>query len=265
MSYRKRPYSGDKLNNWTPPPVKRFKRLYSPSPNLNGNPIFDKFESQDIWANLDRIKKTRSSSDKIIKNSILFIDPPQNKFIKDSINFLSKYISPSKLHYSKIKDRYYVTLEKFTPLDCCLVLPILLSSKDKIWIQPYNKDFTQISKDLHLSGSIFVPQNCYWTKDNMVKESLLTSTNFTVNESKISKLSSFREFYLKLHNSTSLTYFLNGILDFISSLNFGKNPSKSIKKQFGIVLNSYYNNLNLHIMETSLIRSALFDIVRVKN
>lgn len=265
MSNRKRPYSSDKSNNWTPHPVKRFKRFYSPTPNINSNIVFDKFESQDIWRNLDRIKKNRSNSDKVIKNSILFIDPPQTQSIKDSINFLFQYISPSKLHYSKTRERYYITLEKFTLLDCCLVISILLSNKDKIWIQPYNKDFTQISKDLHLNGSIFVPQNCYWPKDDMIKESLLTPTNFTVQESKITQLASFRSFHLRLHNGASLTYFINGIVDFISSLKFGKNPPNSIKKQFEIVLNSYHNNVNSHIMETSLIGNSLFDIVRVKN
>lgn len=265
MSNRKRPYSSDKSSNWTPHPVKRFKRFYSPALNINSNTLFDKFESQDIWRNLDRIKKNRSNSDKIIKNSVLFIDPPQTKLTQDSINFLLQYIPPSKLHYSKIKERYYITLEKFSLLDCCFVISILSSNKDKTWIQPYNKDFTQISKDLHLSGSIFVPQNCYWMKDNMVKESLLTPTNFTVQESKITQLASFRKFHLRLHNGASLTYFINGIIDFISSLKFGKNPSNGIKKQFGMVLNSYYTNLNYHIMETSLIGNALVDVVRVKN
>lgn len=264
MSYRKRPYSNSIAStdsSLTPP--KRYRKNY-PS-----NARTDKFESQDLWKNLDRIKQTRTNANKIIKNSIIFITVSNTESISDGIEFLLEYIPPKNLQYMKSNDKGasgYILLKDFSLLDCVLVLSVLFAGRDKKWVQSYNKDFTRISSDLHLSGSIFVGKNCLWSKDNLVKGSLLSSWNFTVVESKVRKLSSFREFTLKSGNGVSLTYFMNGIIDFISSMKFGK-WNNGLAKQFGMVWESYKNNINFHLKEMSLIGSALFDfkLVREKN
>lgn len=261
MSYRKRPYSNASSNNYYTTPVKRFKKYSNKSGNNSEN-----IETQDLRAKLADIERKRSNANELIRNSIMFIEVPNTQLVEDAIEFLSRRVSPNKLQYFKSKDvnsSCFAILKNFTLLDCCLTIPILFAIKDKIWMQPYNKDFTEISIDLHINGTIYVPKNCLWSKDTQVKESLLSSVNFTVGDSKVSKLASFRQFDMKLHNGSSLTYFVNGLVDFLASLKFGK-VSKGIQNQFEMTLNSYNNNLNIHLKETPLIGNALFDLSRVR-
>lgn len=262
MSYRKRPYSNANSNSYYTAPAKRYKKY----PNKSGNNS-ENIETQDLRAKLARIERHRSNANEVIRNSILFIEVPNAQVTEDAIEFLSRHVSPNRLQYFKpneVNSSCFAILKNFTLLDCSLIIPVLFALKDKTWIQPYNKDFTDISIDLHINGTVYVPKNCYWSKDAQIKESLLSTVNFSVLESKVSKLSHFRQFDLKLHNGSSLTYFVNGLVDFLGSLKFGKVP-KGVQHQFEMILNSYNNNLNIHLKETPLIGNALFDLSRIRS
>ncbi|CCK68095.1 Snu56p KNAG_0A04170 [Huiozyma naganishii CBS 8797] len=257
MSYRKRNIPKDVTNNTanSSPLLKRQRK----SNDNNGG-----FESQNIWKNLERIRASMFDADKAIKNSCLFVPILANSRSQACVNLLHDYISSDKLKLVRVGKRTassapaYIALKNFSVLDCCLALTALFAVKDKSWVRQYNEEVLTISETVRIGGSVYFPKNTLWKTHNNV----LSDPNFYISKSTMSSISEFQEYHLQLSTNESMTYFINGIGNFIVSLKFGK-LKKDMDKSFSLALNSYNNSINLSIYETLLGPDALLDMKTV--
>lgn len=248
MSINKRPLSSDG-NNISTTNNKRYKRY-------NNQDVY-KFESQDIGENIERLRIKRANSELTIKNSILFMTFPQNNSLQKCIEFSHKYISTTKLITNNLNfaNLTCIILKDFNLLDVTMFLTIFCSLNDKYWLQA-DKNFTlKISKDIRLNGNIFFPKNCL--KPNRSKRSN-NFYNMNIQESYIDKLVKFKEFNISLSYNKSLSYFVMGIADFISSFKFSKYSNDTIR-QFQIETKGYYKNLSLNLLNLPIPPTSLMD------
>lgn len=219
-----------------------------------------RFESQDIVENIERLRIKRKDSELTIKHGLLLMTFPNSSLLQDCIAICRKYISSTKLLTDNLQyhNLICIILKDFNLLDVTMFLAVLCSLNDKYWYQNDDTFSMKISKNTKLNGSFFITKNCFRPKQNKIP---YNSHNFSIEESSINKLAKFKEININSRCDRSLTFFITGIADFLSSIKFGKH-SNDIVKQFRIELNGYYKSLassllSLPIPPTSLIDCSL--------
>ncbi|CCF58431.1 hypothetical protein KAFR_0E02790 [Kazachstania africana CBS 2517] len=224
----------------------------------------DFFESQDIWKNLNKIRKYNKKADSPLKNSRIFIRVAPNMDInnlKGCIEALTEYVDPQKLFLQRSKSPHlpsHIVLQNFSVLDGCLVLSVLLSLKDKGWGSKVNKDYYKIPRESIIGGSIYLPKNCI-LRDSSFQKRFNRHPGFQMSESKYNVISTFKEVRISLQKNSSLSHFIFGVASFLSTLAFGKG-NKNMNRQFEIASNGFGKRQNAFLNEIPFVNEVLFDI-----
>lgn len=244
MSTKKRPYSIDGPAQFG---GKRYKRY-------NNQELF---ESQDIWKNLDRVRKSNPNAIKPIKNSRMFVlfEEKETSKIESLMEVLHKYVDEEKVSYVSKGSVNFISLKNFSILDCCLIFSIIFTYQHKKWSQSYTTDFFKIQKDLHISGNFFLPNNCIIERNHDIYD----DWPLKITESKVGKVSTFQQYRIELLKNESLTHLFKDTANFLLRIKFPK-CQKQIEKHFMIALKAHYNNVSTSIMELPFIGKTLLDL-----
>lgn len=219
------------------------------------------FGSHDLWKNLDRVRTSNELSDVARKHSHLFVPIYTQTSVRNAkfcVLVLQEYIESSKiqLHICQGTNEAiaFISLRNFSLLDCCLVLSVLYSLRNKNWHVDNKDDLLSIPRNAIISGTFYLSNNC--TVSRMEQ---LTSSKFSINESDHTGLSYFKEYHVVLPHNSSLSNLTSGISSFFAHLKFGK-CKRTIDKDFKRIFCRSLNYMKLSIHERYLPNELLFDM-----
>lgn len=226
----------------------------------------DGFESQDIWKNLERIRKTNLRTIIEIPNSfiyITFLSSIPIKDIENCIKALHEFIEIDKLHLLKLKrnsSNIFIVLKNFSILDCCLTLAVLFAFKSRYFTTSSNRDYFTIPNGTNMNGTFYLPKSSINLSEKNQNIENRTS-NLNINEimsSRYETLLNFTEYFVSNLGDVNLTSFMGKIAMFISNIKFGKKKNTTI--EFTDSLFSFVTKFNIGINELALKQEQLFDI-----
>lgn len=231
----------------------------------------DFFESQDIWKNLDRIRYSYKHSDKIIKHSYLLLPFEKIidfKTIQTCISKLHDYVDEDTLKLQHVLTVDNTTsgciiLKNFTVLDCCLTLIVIVNLLSQRFTKSLNKDYFTIPNDAILKCKFYVVANCRFPKNQFPQNNRKIHSDFRLLTSDFNNLNKFKEVHISTTTHTSLTYYMDGLAEFISELIFGKYPN-NISRFLSILLWGYNKQLRFSLSEVYYSENELLDNAELK-
>ncbi|CCH62336.1 hypothetical protein TBLA_0H00430 [Henningerozyma blattae CBS 6284] len=276
---------------------------------LNTNEFYE-----DLTFNrcFEKIKKYLAGNDHIIKGSVIFIpiefnrkkiydikfnnkefddeetddelDTNNFKNIRNCINQLYRFIPKDKLtlHFP-INNKFgpiYLQLKNFNYSECCMVITIILSFKNKKWVAPnrisdlsiinsYDEKTNYLNlnsilmENISLAGSIYLPKNIILEDMTNVKDKDIEKDWIKfIKPCKFENLMSFKEFYVKFSINKNYFYFMINLVNFFKRIKFG-HIKKYINQTFKNEIYSYAGILKLNVYEVPYIGQDLFDMNRL--
>lgn len=219
----------------------------------------DQFRSQDIWKNLDRVRKLNDKADATLKSSYLFMPVVTEGAISECVpcvQALHEYIDSEKLQLHKIKRDYgFIVLSNFSLLDCCLVLTVILALKNKRWIAANSGEYFNIPSNVALSGTFYLPGGSICSRVDgsqyMVK----------IKTSELELVAGFEEFLVDVPSGVNLTPFMDGLSMLFAQTKFGN--SRRAVSRFRKRFKDVQESLGLSLHNSPFTKKLLLDMTMV--